>query len=145
MNNKELMNNLITALEEDKTFPSTLISVLLKDEKTRTILEKMIANEAVKQINLRFGKPEIDKNQKIICPDCGRLLTWHSYHNKFIHDSNDRDCVYEIDTYGDCVWNNKKREDYIRSIDQNNTLVLMQYILKRIIVFFYFYNSYITI
>lgn len=120
MTDKELINQITSALENDKNFSSTLISIVLKDKNSRTIIEKMIAEETVKQINERFGKPKINTSEKFVCPDCGRLLTWRGYYQKFVHDGNNRDCVYQIDEYGDCVWNNKMREDYIKS--QNKTL-----------------------
>ena len=101
--NTDRTKEIIETIENDPALRKTLISIILKDEEAKSIIDAMITKEVDKAIkNLRIAK--LDKHPKQ-CPECKRMLYWNNYHKRFEH-LEIGPCVYMMDEYGKCIWNN---------------------------------------
>jgi len=74
------------------------------------MLKKIIANK----LKYKFTKtPGVAG----VCPDCGSIVCFNSYHNRY--ECSSKDCCFEADINGERVWDNKMREENLKKIKQN--------------------------
>lgn len=110
-NYKAYAENLKRELEQNPEATDYIFRVVLENPTVKTLINRMI-DLKVKEI-LKEGKKPLDTTQARICPDCGGILNFNSYHQRFSHQPSS-ECVYEENIYGECVWNNSLRDQILK-------------------------------
>ena len=78
---------------------------ILESEKSKTILQKLLAKNA---------EQTATTNPNCTCPDCGNPLVFMADFGRFMHKNcEELNCWYAADEQGQCVDNNKLRAERI--------------------------------
>lgn len=53
-----------------------------------------------------------------VCPDCGHVLEYRSYFQEF--NCTGKDCAFVANINGERVWDNKKREENLKKLEEES-------------------------
>ena len=54
-----------------------------------------------------------------ICPDCGHVVCFNSYHQRF--ECTSSECCFEANVKGERVWDNKMRDENLKKLKSENS------------------------
>ena len=88
----------------------------LNSEQTKPMLAEIISKYAKKA----FGRKRL-KESFLTCPDCGNALPFNPLFKRYMHsNSEDLNCWYQANEFGECVDNNQMRAERISKFNGEN-------------------------
>ena len=88
----------------------------INNEKSKPMLADLISKNAKKA----FGRKRL-KESCLTCPDCGNALPFNSIFRIYMHsNSEDLNCWYQANEFGECVDNNQMRAERIAKFNGEN-------------------------
>lgn len=57
-----------------------------------------------------------------ICPDCGGIVSFNSYHGRY--ECKHIECCFMANEKGKRIWDNNMRRKYIEKLSQKNSIII---------------------